>query len=156
MRRALWKYPLHDIGNRWHESADLQKKGYKVEEWTHKQIWDLITMDGEAADPRDVPVIIENPEAIEDAAALGSNYDLNDDRAWMKEKGLLLDYEPAYPMRMLDGCGPDRGPLMYPGTQLYSYDEYTGADDWRYDLLPRQQTLQFRDAEWSSFYCGES
>lgn len=91
-----------------------------------------------------------------DAVAEGGNYEMTDDVSWMKSVGLMRDEDPYYPLRMLDGTGPDRGPLAYPKDQLTSYDRYTGLDDWRYDLAPRRQTELFRDEEWREFYWRES
>lgn len=60
MQREALRFPLHTVSWNWRNNKDLQLDGYDLKDWTHREVWDLITMDGDAADPRDVPVIVES------------------------------------------------------------------------------------------------
>jgi hypothetical protein len=46
----------------------------RYREWTHREIWDLITLNGTAADPRKVPLIVEDLDTVADYVAEGAQY----------------------------------------------------------------------------------
>lgn len=88
------------MGSRWRHdvrcgyTGDIKDPEYKT--WTHRQVWDLITLDGRAADPRDVEVDVEDPLGTADMRAVGAHY-VPDALEWLEEQGKLLeeDEDPA-------------------------------------------------------------
>lgn len=59
-------YP--SVGADWRTDVRCQDTGDPTaptyREWTHKEIWDLITLNGVNADPRDVHVWVRDPDEI--------------------------------------------------------------------------------------------
>lgn len=56
------------LGADWRTDVRIQETGDPTDpvyrEWTHKEIWDLITLNGRNADPRDVRLFVLNPKEI--------------------------------------------------------------------------------------------
>ena len=65
-RAAVGRYPSH--GSDWRTDTRIKDTGDPTaplyREWTHTEIWDLITLNGRNADPRDVAVWVLNPKAV--------------------------------------------------------------------------------------------
>ena len=65
-RSRVGQYP--SLGADWRTDVRCQGTGNPTDpdyrEWTHKEVWDLITMGGINADPRDVALFVRNPLEI--------------------------------------------------------------------------------------------
>lgn len=68
-------------------------------EFTHREIWDVITQRGEAADPRDVVVEVEDPHATPDMRELGAAWRPST-LEWLRGQGMLTGSDES------DGEGP--------------------------------------------------
>ncbi len=64
-RSEIGMYPI--VAADWRSDVRCRDTGDPTDpvyrEWTHKEIWDLITLGGKAADPRVVRVTVEDPLA---------------------------------------------------------------------------------------------
>ena len=67
-RARVGQFP--SLGTDWRTDLRIQEAGTgdptdpHYREWTHKEIWDLITLSGRNADPRDVSMFVRNPLEI--------------------------------------------------------------------------------------------
>lgn len=65
-RAEAGRYP--SLGADWRTDVRCQQTGDPTDptyrEWTHKEIWDLITLNGQNADPREVALWVRDPEEI--------------------------------------------------------------------------------------------
>lgn len=77
----------------WRTDARIQDctdpAGIDYREWTMKEIWDLITQNGEAADPRDVPFKARKPGSLSDLVGEGFVQHPNAPD-WLEAQGRLL------------------------------------------------------------------
>lgn len=77
----------------WRTDARIQDctdpAGVDYREWTMKEIWDLITQNGEAADPRDVPFKARKPGSLSDFVAEGFVQHPNAPD-WLEAQGRLM------------------------------------------------------------------
>lgn len=74
------------------ESLDPAEVDYR--EWSMKEIWDLITQNGEAADPRDIPFVIKKPGSRTNFVAEGYVHHPGIPQ-WLDEQGKLMKEEEA-------------------------------------------------------------
>jgi len=58
-------------------------------EWTMKEIWNLITQNGEAADPRDIPFVVRKPGSRTNFVAEGYVHH-PDIPEWLEAQGKLI------------------------------------------------------------------
>lgn len=72
-RAEVGRYPR--IAADWRSDVRIKDTGDptapEYREWTHKEIWDLITMGGKAADPRIVQVEVRDPKGMAGEEGLG-------------------------------------------------------------------------------------
>lgn len=90
-RSRVGQYP--SLGADWRTDVRCQGTGNPTDpdyrEWTHKEVWDLITMGGINADPRDVALFVRNPLEIADAPAQGAEYRM-DPEEYFESVGRLI------------------------------------------------------------------
>jgi len=72
------------------ESKDPAEIDYR--EWSMREIWDLITQNGEAADPRDIPFVIQKPGSRTNFVAEGYVHHPGIPQ-WLDEQGKLMKEE---------------------------------------------------------------
>lgn len=74
------------------ESLDPAEVDYR--EWTMKEIWDLITQNGEAADPRDIPFEVRKPGSRTNFVTEGYVHH-PDIPEWLEAQGKLMHEQDA-------------------------------------------------------------
>ncbi|KAI7844165.1 hypothetical protein COHA_002300 [Chlorella ohadii] len=112
-RAAVGRYPSH--GSDWRSDTRIQDTGDPTaphyREWTHTQIWDLITLNGRNADPRDVAVWTLNPKALADAPAQDSGYQM-DPEEYFASQGRLISEEDLQAIADSAGGGADADAIL--------------------------------------------
>lgn len=92
-RARVGQFP--SLGTDWRTDLRIQEAGTgdptdpHYREWTHKEIWDLITLSGRNADPRDVSMFVRNPLEIADAPSQGGSYAM-DPEEYFESRGQLI------------------------------------------------------------------
>lgn len=84
------------------ESLDPAEIQYR--EWSMKEIWDLITQNGEAADPRDIPFNVRKPGSRTNFVAEGYVHHPGIPQ-WLDEQGKLMKEEDAESISDEEGDG---------------------------------------------------
>jgi hypothetical protein len=96
---AVWVETKESIGkfrseaSDWRNDVRCQSTGNPADptyrEWTHKEIWDMITLRGNAVDPRQVIHRVEDPTAATDVVADGYRYKA-DFADWLADQGRII------------------------------------------------------------------
>ncbi|GAB4818817.1 hypothetical protein N2152v2_005863 [Parachlorella kessleri] len=90
-RSEIGMYP--SVAADWRSDVRIRDTGDPTaptyREWSHKEIWDLITLGGKAVDPRLVKITVQDPLAPSDAVAEGAKY-VPEAEEWLEEHGMLL------------------------------------------------------------------
>ncbi|PSC72276.1 hypothetical protein C2E20_4467 [Micractinium conductrix] len=124
-RAAVGHYP--SLGADWRSDIRCKETGDPTDphyrEWTHKEIWDLITMNGTNADPRDVAVFVRDPKEIVDAPAQGGGYRMEPEE-YFESIGALIHEED---LAAIAGSAGD-GVVAADGTALLAA-EFSDFDD---------------------------
>lgn len=93
-RAAVGRFPT--LGTDWRSDVRLQETGDPTDpvyrEWTHKEIWDLITLNGQNADPREVELFVRDPVEIADGPSQGGSYHMEAEE-YFESMGALIKEE---------------------------------------------------------------
>jgi hypothetical protein len=93
---TVGRYP--SVASDWRTDVRIQESGDPAEvnyrEWSMREIWDLITQNGEAADPRDIPFEVRKPGSRTDFVAEGYMHQPSIPQ-WLEAQGKLMKEEDA-------------------------------------------------------------
>ncbi|KAL4452357.1 hypothetical protein ABPG75_008019 [Micractinium tetrahymenae] len=130
-RAEAGRYP--SLGADWRTDVRCQQTGDPTDpayrEWTHKEIWDLITLNGQNADPREVVLWVRDPNEIADAPSQGGKYTMDPEEYFESVGALIREEELAAIAGSAGGTDGDADGASLLAAEFSNFDDGLGDFD---------------------------
>lgn len=130
-RAQAGRYP--SLGADWRTDVRCQQTGDPTDptyrEWTHQEIWDLITANGQNADPREVALWVRDPLEVADAPAQGGKYTMDPEEYFESVGALIREDELAAIASSAGGADGEADGASLLAAEFSDFDDGLGDFD---------------------------